>query len=89
MIANERELNQCVESLKLLYGALAALRRDILPINPQRFALYAEGPQDEIARIQSEIDEYTGRSALAAIETGNLRHSWEFEVCQDRSHQES
>ena len=46
---------------------LAAMRRDILPVNVQRFALYAEGPQDEIAKLQAEIDEYTGRDILAEL----------------------
>ncbi len=89
MITDDRQLDQAIESLKLLYGALAAMHRDILPINPQRFALYAEGRQDEIACIQSEIDEYTGRTALAAIGTGHLKHSSEFVGRQNRSEQES
>ena len=62
---NDLELGQAVEQMGRMYSALAALRRDVLPINPKQFALMAEGPQDEIAALQFAIDEYSGRHDLA------------------------
>ena len=50
-----------------MYRALAALRRDVYPINPRQFALLAEGPQVELERFQEQIDAYTGRSELAEL----------------------
>jgi hypothetical protein len=67
MITNDAELSQALEQMQRMYRALAALRRDVYPINPQRFALLAEGPQDELERFQQQIDDYTGRSELAAL----------------------
>lgn len=68
MITNDTELSQAVEQLERMYRALAALRRDVLPLNPRQFALLAEGPQDEISRFQQAIDAYTGRTTLAELQ---------------------
>jgi hypothetical protein len=68
-IMNDEQLNQSVEQLARLYRALAALRKDVLPVNANRFALMAEGPQDEIRRLQKSIDEYVGRNVLAEHES--------------------
>ena len=67
MITNDAELSQAQEQMQRMYRALAALRRDVYPINPQQFALLAEGPQDEIDRFQQQIDTYTGRAELADL----------------------
>ena len=57
-----------------MYRALAALRRDVFPINPRQFSLLAEGPQDELERFQEQIDAYTGgRTTHFAIEGCNLQ----------------
>ena len=67
MITNDAELSQSLEQMERMYRAMAALRRDVYPINPQQFALLAEGPQDEHARFQQQIDADTGRSELAEL----------------------
>jgi hypothetical protein len=63
MITNDEQLNQAVERLGSMYRALAALRAEVLPVNASQFALMAEGPIDEIRRLQVQIDAYTGREA--------------------------
>ena len=68
MITNVTELDQSVEQLQRMYRALATLYRDVFPQSPSRFALLAEGPQEEISRLQQEIDHYTGRAALAELD---------------------
>lgn len=67
MITNDVELGQTVAQLERMYRALAALRREVYPINPRQFALLAEGPEEEIRRLQADIDIYTGRDELAAL----------------------
>lgn len=67
MITSDAELGQAMEVMERMYRALAALRRDVYPINPRQFALLAEGPQDELERLQEQIDAYTGRSDLAEL----------------------
>ena len=69
MITNDVELGQAVAQLERMYRALAALRREVYPINPQQFALLAEGPEEEIRQLQADIDIYTGRDELARIYT--------------------
>jgi hypothetical protein len=61
MITNDEQLHQAVEQLGCMYRALAALRAEVLPVNARQFALMAEGPLDEIRRLQTQIDAYTGR----------------------------
>ena len=67
MITNDAELGQALEQMERMYRAMAALRRDVYPINPRQFALLTEGPQDELERFQEQIDAYTGRSELAEL----------------------
>ena len=37
---------------------LDSYRADILPKNPRNFAVFAEGPLDEIGKLQVEISQY-------------------------------
>jgi hypothetical protein len=63
MITNDEQLNQAVDRLGRMYRAMAALRAEVLPVNARKFALMAEGPVDEIQRLQAQIDAYIGREA--------------------------
>jgi hypothetical protein len=56
-------LNQTVEQLELMNGALGTLRRELLPGQPKKFAILAEGPLEEIRRLQTEIDRLTAQIA--------------------------
>jgi hypothetical protein len=58
MIATAAQLQQAIEQIERLYQGLDSLRADILPKNPRNFALFAEGPLDEIRKLQAEIDHY-------------------------------
>lgn len=61
MIENEAQLQQAIQQIELLYEGLDNLRAEILPKNPRNFALFAEGPLDEIRKLQAEIDDYVSR----------------------------
>jgi len=63
MITNDEQLDRAVERLGCMCRAMAALRAEVLPVNVRQFALMAEGPVDEIQRLQAQIDAYTGREA--------------------------
>lgn len=63
MIGKETILDQTVEQLELMSKALAALRREHLPLQPKTFALLAEGPLEEIRRLQAEIRDLTAEVA--------------------------
>ena len=60
MIANDEELRATHEALGNLYRALSSLRQTVLPLNPRQYALLAEGPVDEINKLQLEIQAYLG-----------------------------
>lgn len=65
MIQNEEQLQQTRGALNDLESALAALKRDILPLNAARFAMMSETVVDEIRRLRGDIEEYVGvRSAI-------------------------
>jgi hypothetical protein len=59
----EAILEQTVEMLELMTGALAQLRREHLPGQPRTFAILAEGPLEEIRRLQAEIEQLTAEIA--------------------------
>jgi hypothetical protein len=61
MITNEAQLQQAIEQIQRLCYALDSLRVDILPKNPKNFAIMAEGPVDEIRKLQVDIDAYINR----------------------------
>ena len=60
MISNEREFHQAIEQMDRMYRALASLKARQPPIEPTQFFLMAEGPIDEIRRLQADIDAFLG-----------------------------
>jgi hypothetical protein len=61
----EAILEQTVEQLELMTKALASLRREHLPSRAKTFAILAEGPLEEIRRLQLEIEQLTAEFATA------------------------
>ena len=61
MIENTEQLEQAIEQMGRMQRILDSYRTDILPKNPRNFAVFAEGPLDEIRKLQAEISEYLGR----------------------------
>lgn len=61
MITNEAQLQQAIEQIQGLCRAIDSLRAEIFPKNPKNFAIMAEGPLDEIRRLQADIDAYIVR----------------------------
>ena len=52
-------LEQTVDQLERMNGALIELRRELLPREPRKFAILAEGPLEEIRRLRDEIEHLT------------------------------
>jgi hypothetical protein len=67
MIINEAQLQQAIEQIQTLCRAIDSLRADIFPKNPKNFAVMAEGPVDEIRKLQADIDSYINR--LESVDT--------------------
>jgi len=44
-----------------LCRAIEALRADVFSKNPRNFAVLAEGPLDQIRKLQADIDDYVSR----------------------------
>ncbi len=65
----EAILDQTVEQLGRMNDALTALRRECLPTQPRKFAILAEGPLEEIRRLQIEIEQLTTEFATASAPT--------------------
>ena len=59
MNKTEAILTQTVEQLERLNQALAALRKELLPSQPKKFAILAEGPLEDMRRLQGEIEQLT------------------------------
>ena len=60
---NEAILTQTVEQLEKLNEALSSLRRELLPAQPKKFAILAEGPLEDMRRLQNEIERLTANIA--------------------------
>lgn len=61
----EAVLIQAMEQLERTSEALAALRRELLPGQPKKFAILAEGPLEEMRRLQAEVEQLTTTIATA------------------------
>ena len=61
MIETTEELQQAIEQMGRMQRILESYRADILPKNPRNFAVFAEGPLDEIQKLQAEIADYVTR----------------------------
>jgi hypothetical protein len=68
MKTREAILNQSVEQLERMNTALAELRRELLPNQPKKFAILAEGPLEDMRRLQAEIEQLTAEMAMEAPE---------------------
>ena len=66
MSKESKRLAQTIEMLELMNQALRHLRTEVLPKNPRMFALMAEGPLEEMRRLQTEIEQLTSQVAAAA-----------------------
>ena len=55
-----------MEQLERMNEALAALRRELLPGQPKKFAILAEGPLEDMRRLQSELEQLTAEIAAAS-----------------------
>ena len=64
MSKETERLAQTIEMLELMNDVLRHLRKEVLPKNPRMFALMAEGPLDEMRRLQSEIEQLTDALAV-------------------------
>jgi hypothetical protein len=61
MIENTDQLAQAIEQMGRMQRILESYRADILPKNPRNFAVFAEGPLDEIRKLETEISDYLNR----------------------------
>ena len=61
MIETTEQAQQAIEQMGRMQRILESYRADILPKNPRNFAVFAEGPLDEIRKLQAEIDQYITR----------------------------
>jgi hypothetical protein len=61
MIKTEAQLHQALEQIENLCHGLQSLRARVSPQNPRNFATLAEGPLDEIRKLQLAVDDYVTR----------------------------
>jgi hypothetical protein len=58
MIQNAEQFEQTLHAMGTMYRALGDLRAELWPQYPNKYALFAQGPLDEIQRMQADIDRY-------------------------------
>jgi hypothetical protein len=71
VIENDDQLNQTRLAINDLEAAMAALKRDVLPLNAERFAVMAEPIVDHIRELRQQVEEYVG--ITAAIQVWQMR----------------
>lgn len=66
MIEDTAQLEQAIEQMGRMQRILESYSVEILPNNPRNFAVFAEGPLDEIRKLHVEIDQYLSGLAPAS-----------------------
>lgn len=61
MIQNDHQLSMTLEALAGFYRALAELKRDRSLYHPSWYVTLAEGPLEQIQRLEAEVNAYVGR----------------------------
>ena len=61
MIETAEPLDQAIEQMGRMQRILESYRGEILAKNPRNFALFAEGPLDEIRKLQAAVDDCISR----------------------------
>ncbi len=67
MIETVEQLYQAIEQMGRMQRLLESYRNEILTRDTRNFALFAEGPLEQLRQLQSQIDEYIQR--IGAAET--------------------
>lgn len=67
MIQDGGQLQQSIEQLDRMYRALAEVHARVRPHDPTRYSLMAEGPLDEIHRLQADIESYLGAELIGEV----------------------
>jgi hypothetical protein len=67
MIRTPEQLYQAIEQMGRMQRILESYRNQILTDNPRNFALLAEGPLEQLRRLQKQIDEY-----IQQLESGEV-----------------
>lgn len=75
MITDSDQLCQAIEQMGRMQRLLESYRKDILPQNPRNFAIFAEGPLDEMRKLQAEIDDYVLRLESEPMPLGATQES--------------
>lgn len=71
MIENDDQLNQTRLAINNLESAMAALKRDVMPLTMERFAVMAEPIVEHIRELRQQVEEYVG--ITAAIQVWQIR----------------
>ena len=73
MIHNDDQLNQTRGAITDLESALAALKRDVLPLNRARFALMSEPVVSHIRELRAQVEDYVGSEQATSFRSGRVR----------------
>ena len=67
MIRNEAQLRQALEQIQNLCAAVDSLRADLFAKNSRNFAVLAEGPLEQVRKLQAQVDEYVRQLEAAPV----------------------
>lgn len=54
-----------IDNIGLMHASLVSLRDGVLPLNPQLFAVMAEGPIEDLRKLLNDYDELVARTDFA------------------------
>lgn len=61
MIETPEQVYQAIEQMGRMQRALESLCDDMLRKNPRNFAVFAEGPLEQLRQLHDQLDEYLQR----------------------------
>ena len=67
MIENDEQLRRTREGINELEAGLAALKRDVLPLNAKQFALMADPVVEYIRDLRKLVEDYVGYTVAVEL----------------------
>lgn len=65
MLKSEKQLQRALHWIDVFKSSLESLKKEVLPQSRQWHKLMAEGPEEEIKRLQADVDDYLARKERA------------------------
>ncbi len=71
MIETQEQFQQAIEQMGRMLSLIESYRTDVLSSNPRNFAVFAEGPLEQLRQLQEQVNDYVSRLKGYPVESSS------------------